>query len=98
MQTAEENLLALTALRTEITSDQFITAFDNYQQRIDDLGSDAVVGGLANSVAALNSYRTDARNAYIDYLGTLNREVGQAQDALDFGQGTPITLKIINSY
>ena len=82
LQTAEENLVSLGSMRAEIITDTFITAFDNYQSRIDELGSDAVVGGLVASVDGLNVYRTQALNAYTEYLSTLNREVSEVQSAL----------------
>jgi len=82
LQTAEENLVSLGSMRAEIITDTFITAFDNYQSRIDELGSDAVVGGLVASVDGLNVYRTQALNAYTEYLSTLNREVNEVQSAL----------------
>ena len=88
-QLAEENIVALTAMKSEILADTFVSAFDNYQNRIDDLGSSATTSQLQFNINALAAQITKALNAYTTYLSVLNREVGEAKSALG-----GITLRI----
>ena len=88
-QLADENIVALNAMKGEILTDTFVTAFDNYQNRIDALGSSATAAELQFSINALTGQVEKARNAYTTYLSVLNREVGEAKSALG-----GITLRI----
>jgi hypothetical protein len=88
-QIAEDNIAALDALKGEIQADTFVTTFDNYQNRIDALGSVETTNILSANINALSTQITLARNAYTTYLSVLNREVGEAKSALG-----GITLRI----
>lgn len=92
-QTGDIKIDQLVALKAEINADTYITAFDNYSNRIDAIGATEVISTLNGNIASLESIRTRSINAYTHFLGILNREVGQAQDGLIIAN---ITLSIQN--
>jgi hypothetical protein len=96
-QTGEIKIDQLEALKVEINADTYITAFDNYRNRIDAIGTTEVISTLNGNITSLESIRTRSINAYTHFLGILNREVGQAKTALtQLSPTTPINLRINN--
>ena len=96
-QVGEDKINRLQALQSEINADTYITAFDNYRNRIDSIGSIEAIATLNNNINSLESIRVRSINAYTHFLGILNREVGQAKTALtQLSPTTPINLRINN--
>jgi hypothetical protein len=82
MQVANTRLEQLESIRNEINADTFITAFDNYQARINDIDAEGMIATIGANISQMQVVRTNSINAYTHFLGILNREVGQANDGL----------------
>jgi hypothetical protein len=80
MQVANTRLEQLESIRNEINADTFITAFDNYQARINDIDAEGMIATIGANISQMQVVRTNSINAYTHFLGILNREVGQAND------------------
>jgi hypothetical protein len=82
MQVADERIDRLISLRNEINADTFITAFDNYQARINDIDAEGMIATIGANISQMRAVRTNSIDAYTHFLGILNREIGQANDGL----------------
>ena len=82
MQVAELKIDRLESIRNEINADTFITAFDNYQARINDIDAEGMIATIGANISQMRAVRTNSIDAYTHFLGILNREIGQANDGL----------------
>jgi len=81
-QVANERIDRLESIRNEINADTFITAFDNYQARINDIDAEGMIATIYANISQMQTVRTNSIDAYTHFLGILNREIGQANDGL----------------
>ncbi len=81
-QVAELKIDRLESIRNEINADSFVTAFDNYQARINDIDAEGMIATIDANISQMRTVRTNSIDAYTHFLGILNREIGQANDGL----------------